>query len=296
MTTSVTETREAESPNIQIQFRDDIIQPELRVLAERTVAALVARSAKDRDERFDQRFDTIPGDREPFVVVESRVVVHHEAGSLNIDLAKLGDAREAKEIRVINLRPPFPFSWSWNEWDPPYANQVQKDSGRVLLDARTGALADAIPTAIRTHSGFGCYLSTEQEVQVTCYASCRLRWEYWLQIGAAGNEGFAEGNMEFTAIEDGNLLAYMPTSFPTPSERIFDGYAAAYDAEHTAVRSDRGGPQDVSFPRQLRFAMRPGRGYTFNVGLVVYSRVRRKLYGGSRAFLDADVNYMSIVR
>jgi hypothetical protein len=68
MTTSVTETREAESPNIQIQFRDDIIQPELRVLAERTVAALVARSAKDRDERFDQRFDTIPGDREPFVV------------------------------------------------------------------------------------------------------------------------------------------------------------------------------------------------------------------------------------
>jgi len=314
MTTSINNTpAQAMPPNVHITFRDDFTGPERRNAVERSVSTLVSRSAeafaaetarekllaavdaplirlikddpgaaKALDELREQQVTDLKFANELFDF-EPRDIQHRV--SFIDDLAKLliPTAHGLSKSGVLAMRPPYDFAWSWfdTRGGAPLKQTTNNSIGRIVIDARS------IGRYVFAHAGFGLLLTTDAETQATGYASCRARWEILLEplVGSNG----AVGWMEFTALEDGRLLASAPSgTFPSSySEAVFDHKVRA-----PARFSERSGPEDVLNPRELAFTMRPGREYTFNVGLVVFANSGE---GAASGFIDGDLGYIAIV-
>lgn len=318
-------TAEAELQNVQITFRNDITQSETRALVERSVRELVARSAEQfaqahaADTTREKLLAAVNAPLDKLIQEDptaakaleelrnydreaNRKGLELEASSTRRDDPRRPDiddlgrliqlsALEAGETRALAVVPPYHFAWSWfdEQWSPPFAQIVNNEIGRVTLDSRSGSgIPGGAPRKSIAAAGFGLYLTTDREVQATGYSSCRLRWE-WSAAPDLWDE--VKGYMEFRALEDGFLLASSPHQ-----PFLFYQLVRRNERGH-----ERGGPLNVSYPRELVFTMRPNREYIFTVGLVVATQSShlfpdRPAHGAARAFLDGDVNYIAIVR
>ena len=158
--------------------------------------------------------------------------------------------------RVLARPPPFDFGWNWHQGAPPHRIIVNNDTGHVRLYARsTGSTGHS-----NLHAGFGIILRTDRPVTATGWSSRRMGFQW--QVGAVGISAFAlsEGGMEFTALENGRLIA-------SASSKLWRKRVSGPSTEEAQSGAN---PFDVGDPRSLSFTMRPGFEYTFNVGVWVF--------------------------
>jgi hypothetical protein len=277
-------------PDVQLTFRDDVTQPERRRVAERSVATLVARaaeaaaSARAAEGRraalidalqapFRQLIEADPAAREardelaagPAAAFEpaGRLLAEPSAFAAALDPAVvLHGLQGAIEIRV----PPYDFTWSWfdQQGSPPFNQMLINATGRVGLQARSGAVPGGASGFVGAHAGFGLLLHTDQPVTATGRSFRRMQYSYEVRAVGLGGNATCEGGMEFTALEDGRLVA-------SASHRLWRARVSASLGDPDDSESGAGGPYAVTEPSELAFAMTPGHEYTFNVGIWLFS-------------------------
>ena len=176
-------------PNVQITFRDDLTQPELRRTVERSVATLAARSAEAVAQvraAEAERAKLVAALNAPFMkLIKEDPAANKALDDLRtrqlIDLDSTNALRGERphtetndavtvplgEVRVLAARPPYDFSWSWfnPQGSPPFSQQLSNPSGHVGLDARSGA--GGASGFVEAHAGFGVILRTDSVVTAT---------------------------------------------------------------------------------------------------------------------------------
>ncbi|MDP8922959.1 MAG: hypothetical protein M3O34_08805 [Chloroflexota bacterium] len=273
-------------PGVQIAFHDDMTEPKLRRAAERSVATLLAHSAdavararaaearrselvaalnapvaklieadaaavKALDElRTEHLFDVRPTDA-------LNVATPYDPNTVSLRVA----LRAPVQVRV----PPYDFAWSWSNGNAPFNQVLVNATGRVGLDARSGSMPGGASGFVEAHAGFGLILSTSRTVTVTGRSFRRMKYSYEVRAVGVGGNATSEGGMEFTALEDGRLVA--SASEKLWRHRVSATYSSGFD-EHGAGGE---GPYAVTEPRELVFTMNPGHEYTFNVGIWVFT-------------------------
>jgi hypothetical protein len=185
---------------------------------------------------------------------------------------------------------PYDFTWSWHNENanPPHNQVFQRSTGRVALDARSGAVAGGASGAVEAHAGYGVVLTTDHPMPVVGRALRRARYSVGIEAVGVGSNATATIGMELTALEDGKLIAI--ASDTIWRKRVSGSLFSPYEKE-----TDQQGPAMFIEPRELAFFMQPGREYTFNVGIWV--RTDRSFgigAGAAYAQLDANILLMSL--
>jgi hypothetical protein len=139
---------------------------------------------------------------------------------------------------------------------------------------------------VAAHAGYGLFLTTDRTVTAIGRSFKKVQYEYSVNaVGAAS--ALVEGGMEFTALEDGNLIA-------SASGKIWRKRVCGPPAEDAFEQE---GPFAVFEPNELAFTMRPGRGYTFNVGAWVFSDTDVDVgFASARSLIKADILAITIER
>jgi hypothetical protein len=272
-------------PGVQITFRDDLTRPESRWAAERSVATLVARSAEAvaRARAADARRAEVAAalnaplmklvEADPAAVealdalraghsagLDLTDVVRREAPNAGADVVSL------PRPRVLARVPPYDFTWHWFNplGGPSFNPRLNNETGYLALEGRSGT-AGGGSGFVDAHSGFGLILRTDRPVTAVGRSSRRMRFSFGVRAIGVGSNATTEGGMEFTALEDGNLVA--SASARLWRRRVSAGLSSGFDEEaHGGA-----GVFEVSEPSALVFAMQPGREYTFNVGAWVFT-------------------------
>jgi hypothetical protein len=276
---------DASSMEFQITFRDDVSQAD-RQNAERSVAALVARSAAavalDRAAEADlaELADTLNGslvkliEGDPLAVkaleklrtqqlMQPDAMVALRQGT---PLTPIYDATSLAPQGGLNLRslgfvPPYDFSWAWHDGNghPPFDLLLDRPSGSVGLEARSGSVTGGASGFVNAHVGFGVFLRSDTTGQRFPHAVLNPgRFSHVLKTVGIGSNATSEGGFELTVFEDGRLLA--AASRQLWRRRISAGESASGGEGNHVIT----GPE-------LEFTIRPGRGYTFNAGIWVFS-------------------------
>jgi hypothetical protein len=279
-------------PNPQITFGDDLTDPEQREAVERDVATIVARYAE-----AGAQVRAAQAERAPLMnalaaplmkLIEEDPAARKARDELRtrqlIDLDQeqpltatndviTGPSRAALDEPtplhsglggILALRqPPYDFTWWWHNQagSPPFERVVNHDTGMYRLDARTGNTPGGASKFVDAHAGFGLvFRPAEVTTLMVARGNSRRTLGYAYDTGALGIEAYAlaEGGMEFTALENGRLVA--SDSVKLWRSRVSVDEEAHFDSGPT-VRQFR--------PPELRFTMQPGREYTFNVGVWV---------------------------
>jgi hypothetical protein len=296
-------------PGVQISFRDGL-GGEDRAIAERAVATLIARrvQAVDRTRATEaRRLELAEALNAPLAKLiaddpaAARALDELNALELDDDGAidqlrsqpaprPIGDAlsidlrsaRDAVEVRV----PPYDFGWSWHHQagSAPVGSYFRSD-GAVGLDARSGSIAGGAGGFVDAHVGFGLSLRTDHQVNVTGRSLRRMRHSYTVGCTGVGGSATSEGGMEFTAMENGQFLT--AASAKLWRKRV-SGLESAAHGE---------GPYAIYEPSELAFTMRPGRQYTFNVGIWAFAdRSPGAGIAWAQSLIEGDVLALTIQR
>jgi hypothetical protein len=277
-------------PDVQVTFRDDVTQPERRQAAERSVATLVARAAEaaarardaetrraaltaalsaplmkliEADPAARKARDELGTERAIAFQPSSWVLAESPSFATALDPAiVLHGLQGGIEVRV----PPYDFTWSWfnQQGSRPFNQMLINATGRVGLQARSGAVPGGASGFVEAHAGFGLLLNTDHPVTVTGRSLRRMQHSYEVRAVGVGGNATSEGGMEFTALEDGTLVA-------SASHKLWRERVSASLGDLDESGSGAGGPFAVTEPSELVFTMTPGREYTFNVGIWVFS-------------------------
>lgn len=187
---------------------------------------------------------------------------------------------------VLSVVPPFDFAWNWHDGGAPFQMNADKDTGRIWLHARSEG--DVRFTSV--HAGFGLILRTDRPVTAEGASLRKMSFKWQTQAGGVNSFALSEGGMEFTALENGQLIA-------SASDKLFRKRVSGgvFDAEEA---SDEVATFDVWKPLALNFQMNPGREYTFNVGIWITADRSNGLGGSSacQGLLDGNINAISIKR
>jgi hypothetical protein len=290
--------------NAYVDFGDKDIEPELRQAAERSIAALVSRStsaiaqSQAAEAELAKLTDAVnaplaklihddQGARQALEGLRTKRMIETE------DTDKLspggplapsdypGSSRSLLEAGApwwhsifatitdatitTQMRPPFNFGWAWHDGHVPFGQIVDHNNGRIGIDARSGSVDGGASGFVAAHVGVGIFLSTN--VPVTAHGWSILepgRFSYAMRAVGIGSNATAEGGVEVTALENGNLIASITSKW---WRRRISANESASDraAAHVAVPFDAP-PQD-----ELTWTMLPGRQYTFNVGIWAFS-------------------------
>jgi hypothetical protein len=272
------------STEFELTIRDDATQAE-RQNAESSVAALLARSraavAQLRAAEADLAELTDSLD-EPFVrlvkgdplagkalkelttreLLQSDVTDELRPDSPYLAQGPSGPAREGvPSVRSLGFVPPYDFSWSWHDGNgnPPFSRVLDRPRGDVGLDARSGSVPGGASGFVNAHAGFGVFLRSDSMGQRFPHAVLNPgRFSYAMRSVGIGGNATSEGGFEITVFEDGRLLAAADRKL---WRRRVSGNESASDGQ---------GPQVITGP-ELEFTIHPGREYTFNAGIWVFS-------------------------
>ncbi|MFD9358686.1 hypothetical protein [Streptomyces sp. NPDC060031] len=272
------------SMDLQISIRDDATQAD-RQNAERSVAALVERSAsalaRDRaaeaevaeltaslDAPFVKLIEGDPSAVRALEDLRARQLVRPDAagtladGGLSAsayDTAPMGP--QGASLRSLGFVPPYDFSWSWHDGNghPPFNRLLERPTGRVGLDARSGLLDGGAAGFVNAHAGFGVFLRSDTPGQRFPHAVLNPgRFSHVMKAVGVGSNATSEGGFELTVFEDGRLLV-------AASRKLWRARISAGESS-----SGGEGAHLITGP-ELQFTIQPGRGYTFNAGIWVYS-------------------------
>jgi hypothetical protein len=311
----------AAPPNVQITFHDNVVQPELRLAAERSVAAIIARSVETADkvraadgarakllaavnaplmrliEEDPAAVKALNDLSNQFLDLDSPILplgdvpIHDVREAATLGLA---DVREAREIRVLARVPPFDYAWIWFHPDGsgPANQHLSNEGGTLGLVARSGypGTSGGAPGFVAAHVGFGLWLTTDREVTAIGYATPHMMRRWRVSGNTPVDFATAQAGKEFTAVEDGRVIE-------SASANLFN--ESVYGTDSSSGLS----PDyiDLLEPRSLVFRMMPRLPYTFNVGIWVYSNIApaqtaAKYSPYAESWLSGWVPSMSVVR
>ncbi|MEU6978657.1 MULTISPECIES: hypothetical protein [unclassified Streptomyces] len=293
------------SLNIRIAYRDEHPSEELCGAAERSVGALVLRHMEATRLRREAEA-VIDEAAVAYAAPATRLVEPDPAAAEVLRTARLLDGSTDSFDRYATLEPtvpeapawarqipPYHYTWSWHDTNgyAPYGVVTTLSSGALGLDARSGSLPGGKSGFVNAHAGFGLAVTTDHEVMARGVSFRQMRYSYTLAAAGTGGNATSEGGMEFTAFEDGNLIGATDLNLDKlwrsrVSTTLFDPY-----------ESDSGGqgPYAVDRPLDLYFRMRPGHGYTFNVGGWVASDYHSGAgQAGAQAFMQGAVLALTV--
>ena len=276
---------DASSMEFQMMFRDDATQAD-RQNAERSVATLVARSAAAvaRDRAAGADLAELTGSLNgPFVrLIEGDPLAIKALEKLRTHQLMQPDAMDALRqdvplslpydaiplapqgvlsLRSLGFVPPYDFSWAWHDRNghAPFNQFLDRPSGSVGLDARSGSVPGGASGFVNAHAGFGVFLRSDTTGQRFPHAVLNPgRFSHALRTVGIGSNATSEGGFELTVFEDGRLLA-------AASRKLWRSRISAGESA-----SGGQGPHVITGP-ELEFTIRQGRGYTFNAGIWVFS-------------------------
>jgi len=227
-------------------------------------------AAKARAEAREQRRELVRLlDVEPPAIPRTR--------DMQLDIATVADNGVADQIIAL----PYHFIWDWHRGGSGSAT-ANRDTGEVMA----GTMVDDVAFS-DVHAGVGVFLTTATNRPVVA-RSLRSSWEsYTVSAGSFGGVALAEGGMEMTFLEDGQLKALRQDK--RFRKRVSEGETDQWD-------SGGYGLGDGSV--EVAGLMLPGRGYTLNVGAWVYCEQEGGFGFGGDSFavakVQAKVIFMSL--
>jgi hypothetical protein len=238
--------------------------PLIKLIEADPVAAKALADAGDRRRQFLQIFEEV----EPPAIPRTR--------DLRLDFNTVVNDGVADQIFPI----PYHFDWRWH----------RGAAGDSSADRTTGEVS--VGTTIEVdefsdvHAGVGVSLSTTDFRRVKA-RSLRSSWEsYLVSAGGFGGDATAEGGMEMTILEDGQLLSSAQDK--RFRRRLSNGESDQWDS----------GGFGTGDSIEVGCLMTPGRAYTLNVGAWVYCE-QHDGFGlggasGAVAKVNAKVIFMSL--
>jgi hypothetical protein len=297
--TDVTDTKLDLPAQVQLSFRDDVNDVD-RENAERSVAALIARSAAivAQNRATEAELAKLTGAlNKP---LENMIEGDHDAARaretlrarqlMNADtMDALGESPPQElSVRTLGFVPPYDFSWAWHDTNghAPFSTRLDRPSGRVGVDARSGQVTGGASGFVNAHVGFGVFLRSDTTKKVFPHSGLDPgRWSFAARAIGVGSNAVAEGGFELTVFEDGQYLT-------GASRRLWRGRVSGtvFDPDESA--SGRQGPQFFAGP-ELEFTIRAGHGYTFNAGVWAFSdRSTGAGAAGVQSFIEATIKRM----
>jgi hypothetical protein len=296
--------------NPKILFHESVTDPDLRQLTRQSIDTLIARSvgsikrARENDAALTKLTDAINApiarliQNDPQAVsaleeLRKRSLSEADADTFysdassdvatgGITISNRGDLRP----RAFAGRPPYDFSWSWHDLNGggPFDMRMNPSSGYVGLIARSGSVDGGFSGFVNAHAGYGIHLRTDHPRTVSFGAQIESAHRaHNMMAHGASSSATSEGGIECTALENGRLI--MSSSFKWWRKRI--------SINETA--DDREGPIHIDVPKSdpRTFTMQPGRDYTFNIGLWVFSdRTPGIGVAGVNAVIEGNVALM----
>ncbi|MEU6934827.1 hypothetical protein AB4225_18825 [Streptomyces sp. 2RAF24] len=264
--------------DLQISFHEDLSEADRRNV-ERSVASLVeysvARSARERADEAELAEHThaleaplvrlVQEDAAAARAAETlgarEVLRLRESDALREDGASYFPPHVRTDVRSVGFVPPYDFSWSWHDGAgfPPHSQILNRATGEVGLDARSGSVPDGVSGLVAAHAGFGVVLPTTNPGQKFPHAVLNPgRFSFVLKTVGVGGNATSEGGFELTVFEDGRFLV--------------GANAQLWRSRISGGEESRGGdgPRPMAGP-ELQFTMVPGRSYVFNAGIWVLS-------------------------
>jgi hypothetical protein len=207
-------------------------------------------------------------DVEPPVVPRTR--------DLHLDVLTVADNGVADQIIAL----PYNFPWSWHTGA----------GGNTSADRNTGEIS--VGTTVDdvdfsdVHAGVGVFLSTSAPRPVVAM-SLRSSFEsYTVSAGSFGGVALAEGGMEMTFVEDGQLKSLAQEK--RYRRRVSNGETRQWDSGGFGTGSGI----------EVAVLMVPGRAYTLNVGAWVYCHQEGGFGAGGDSWavskITAKVIFMSL--
>ena len=277
-------TTEASPANLQISFHESITDPDLRQLTTQSIDALVARSvastkrAREKDAELAELTDAINApiariiQSDPQAVSALEELRKRSLSEADVDTFYSDASSGATTVPnrgdlgplTFAGRPPYDFSWSWHDTNGgrPFDMRMNPSNGYVGLIARSGSVDGGFSGFVNAHAGYGVNLRTDHPRTVSFGGQIESAHRaHNLMAHGAGSNATSEGGIECTALENGRLI--MSSSFKWWRKRI--------SINETA--DGREGPIQIDVPKTdpRTFTMQPGRNYTFNIGLWVFS-------------------------
>lgn len=262
--------------DFRISFHEGVTEAD-RQNAERSVAAFVEysleRSARERaaEAELAELADALDAplarlvQEDPAAVLAAerlaaRDVLHvHETDTLREDGGSYFPPHERANVRSVGFVPPYDFSWSWHDAAgfPPNSRILNRSTGEVGLDARSGSAPGGASGLVAAHAGFGVILPSTNPGQKFPHAVLNPgRFSYTMKTVGVGCNATSEGGFDLTVFEDGRFL--VGANAQLWRERISAG----------EERRGGDGPRPMTGP-ELQFTMVPGRTYSFNAGIWV---------------------------
>ncbi|MDP9813978.1 hypothetical protein J2W42_006860 [Rhizobium tibeticum] len=147
---------------------------------------------------------------------------------------------------------------------PPFNQVLDRPSGSVGLDARSGSLPGGASGFINAHVGFGVFLRSDTTGQRFPHAVLNPgRFSFAARAVGVGSNATTEGGFELTVFEDGQFLT-------GASRRLWRARVSGSVFDPDESTSGSQGPQVMAGP-ELAFTIKAGHGYTFNAGIWVFS-------------------------
>ena len=277
----------ASATNLKILFHESETDPDLRQVATQSIETLIARSVastkriREEDAELAKLTDAMnaPVTR----LIENDPQAANALGELRKrsleavpDTLLSNISSDVKGgITIPNRgdlspftfagRPPYNFSWSWH--DPnggaPFDMRTNPSIGYVGLIARSGSVDGGFSGFVNAHAGYGIILRADHPRTVSVGGQIESAHRaHNMMAHGAGSNATTEGGIECTALEDGRLI--MSSGFKWWRKRI---------SINETANDHEGPPVHIDMPKSdpRTFTMQPGRNYTFNIGLWVFS-------------------------
>lgn len=288
MTTIARPSTSAEnSTEVQLAVRDDATAAQ-RDNAQQSIAALIARSSAAFERRRAAEADATEVTsalNRPFLKLleadpsaatalkklhNDRLVEREDAD----ELSRSGLGHQAREVESpgpvlfssAGFVPPYDFSWAWHDTNghAPHNLIVNRSTGGVGVDARSGQIAGGASGFVNAHCGFGVFLRSSTTKTVFPHAVLNPgRFSFATRAVGIGSNATSEGGFELTVFEDGRFLA-------AASRKLWRSRVSGSFGDPDESASGGQGPQLIAGP-EFQFTIRAGHEYTFNAGIWAFS-------------------------
>ncbi len=168
--------------------------------------------------------------------------------------------RDGVSVYSFAVGPPYDFAWSFHEsgGHAPHNQILNRDNGQVGLDARSGSAPGGASGWVKAHCGFGIFLPQSSGQKYPHAVLNPGEWSYAVGTSGVGGNATAEGGFDLAIFEEGRFVA--GADIKLWRKRVSGGEDSHWSEPSRLIT----GPE-------LQFTMQPGRQYTFNAGIWVYS-------------------------
>jgi hypothetical protein len=160
----------------------------------------------------------------------------------------------------FTVGPPYDFAWSFFE-DGGYAphNQIlNRDNGQVGLDARSGSVPSGKSGWVKAHCGFGIFLPQSSGQKYPHAVLNPGEWSWTVGASGISSNATSEGGFDLAIFEEGRFVT-------GAGIKLWRYRVSSGEDSHGSQ------PKHLITGPDLQFTMNPGRQYTFNAGIWVYS-------------------------